>query len=106
VVHQGGIGTTGEALRAGRPMLVVPHSHDQPDHGRRLRRLGVARTIPAGRYDARRAIEALGDLLRDPGYDDRAGRLAESVRTDSGVRTACDAIDGLLARDVSDRKAS
>ena len=34
VVHQGGIGTTAEALRSGKPMLVVPHSHDQPDNAR------------------------------------------------------------------------
>src|SRR5439155_21778093 len=29
IVHQGGVGTTGQALRAGRPMLVMPYSHDQ-----------------------------------------------------------------------------
>jgi UDP:flavonoid glycosyltransferase YjiC (YdhE family) len=33
-VHQGGIGTTAQALRAGRPMLIVPFSHDQPDKRR------------------------------------------------------------------------
>src|ERR1700731_2536689 len=29
-VHQGGSGTTGEALRSGRPMLIVPYGWDQP----------------------------------------------------------------------------
>src|SRR5262249_14925638 len=43
VVHQGGVGTTAQAMRAGRPMLVVPFSHDQPDNAERLRRKGVAR---------------------------------------------------------------
>jgi rhamnosyltransferase subunit B len=43
-VHQGGVGTTGQALRAGRPMLVVPFGQDQPDNARRCVRLGVART--------------------------------------------------------------
>jgi UDP:flavonoid glycosyltransferase YjiC (YdhE family) len=38
VVHQGGAGTTAQALRAGRPMLVVPHSHDQPDNAARVQR--------------------------------------------------------------------
>ncbi len=39
IVHQGGIGTTAQALRAGRPMLVVPWAHDQPDNADRIRRL-------------------------------------------------------------------
>ncbi|HEX5443025.1 MAG TPA: glycosyltransferase, partial [Pirellulales bacterium] len=41
VVHQGGVGTTGQAMRAGRPMLVVPWSHDQYDNAERVRRLGM-----------------------------------------------------------------
>src|SRR5262249_28459461 len=36
IVHQGGIGTTGQALRAGRPMLVVPFGFDQPDNADRV----------------------------------------------------------------------
>ncbi|MDB5373652.1 MAG: UDP:flavonoid glycosyltransferase YjiC, YdhE family, partial [Belnapia sp.] len=36
IIHQGGIGTTAQAMRAGRPMLVVPFSHDQPDNAARL----------------------------------------------------------------------
>jgi rhamnosyltransferase subunit B len=32
VVHQGGMGTTAQVLRAGKPMLVVPHGFDQPDN--------------------------------------------------------------------------
>ena len=32
VVHQGGVGTTAQCLRAGKPMLIMPYSHDQPDN--------------------------------------------------------------------------
>jgi rhamnosyltransferase subunit B len=45
VVHQGGIGTTAQTLRAGRPMLVVPWAHDQPDNAHRISRLGVGRRL-------------------------------------------------------------
>ena len=41
-VHQGGVGTLQQDLRAGRPMLVVPSAHDQPDNADRARRLGLA----------------------------------------------------------------
>jgi UDP:flavonoid glycosyltransferase YjiC (YdhE family) len=35
IVHQGGVGTTGQALRAGVPTLIVPFSHNQPDNAAR-----------------------------------------------------------------------
>ena len=68
VVHQGGAGTTAQALRAGCPMLVVPHSHDQPDNAYRVTRLGVARTLYPKRYTAARAAHELRRLLDDPAY--------------------------------------
>jgi UDP:flavonoid glycosyltransferase YjiC (YdhE family) len=41
IVHQGGSGTTGQALLAGHPQLIVPYGWDQPDNGARVVRLGV-----------------------------------------------------------------
>jgi hypothetical protein len=35
VVHQAGIGTLAQALRAGRPQLIVPVAFDQPDNAQR-----------------------------------------------------------------------
>jgi rhamnosyltransferase subunit B len=46
IVHQGGVGTTAQALRAGVPSLVVPFSHDQPDNAHRLDKLGVGQVLP------------------------------------------------------------
>ena len=73
VVHQGGVGTTGQALNAGRPQLIVPFAHDQPDHADRVFRLGVGRTVPRLRYQARRFAKELEKLLYDPKYAVRAG---------------------------------
>ncbi len=36
VVHQVGAGTLGQALRSGKPMLAVPHGHDQFDNALRV----------------------------------------------------------------------
>jgi UDP:flavonoid glycosyltransferase YjiC (YdhE family) len=96
VVHHGGIGTTGLAMRSGRPMLVVPYAHDQPDNAERLTRLGVARTIPPRRYTATRAAAELRHLLDSPAYSLRASEVGEQVRQEDGVRAACDALTGLL----------
>lgn len=46
VVHQGGINTTAEALRAGRPMVVVPFGHDQYDNAVHAERLGAGSWTP------------------------------------------------------------
>lgn len=96
VVHQGGIGTSAEALRSGRPMLVVPHSHDQPDNARRLARLGVARVLPAGRYDAKRAARLLAPLLEENETRARARAIGPQIAAERGVANACDAIERLF----------
>lgn len=40
IIHHGGVGTTGQAMRAGKPQLVVPHMGDQNDHAARIVRMG------------------------------------------------------------------
>jgi UDP:flavonoid glycosyltransferase YjiC (YdhE family) len=95
IVHQGGVGTTGQALRAGRPSLVMPYSHDQPDNAARAERLGVARTIERRRYTAHTAAAALRPLLENGAYAARAAVVAEWVRAEAGARAAADAIERL-----------
>jgi rhamnosyltransferase subunit B len=97
IVHQGGVGTTGQALRAGRPMLVVPWAHDQPDNADRVRRLGVARVLDRGRISARNFAAALRRLLDDPSYTARAAEVGRRVRAEYGAGLACDAIERHLA---------
>jgi rhamnosyltransferase subunit B len=98
VVHQGGIGTTGEAMRAGRPMLVVPFGHDQPDHAARLTRLGVARRLPRARYRAAVAALEIRRLSEEPGYAARAAAIAARVRAETGAVTASHLLVGMLER--------
>jgi UDP:flavonoid glycosyltransferase YjiC (YdhE family) len=95
-VHQGGIGTLHQALRAGRPMLIVPYAHDQPDNAHRAARLGVGRVLGPRRYTADRAAAELRELLRDPSYAERASATAATMRTEDGVASACDAIEARL----------
>jgi rhamnosyltransferase subunit B len=96
IVHHGGIGTSSEALRAGRPMLVVPHGFDQPDNAARLWRLGVAEVLPARRYSADRAAASLQRLLHEPGYVQQAQRVAQAMRDEDGARIATDVIEMAL----------
>jgi len=95
IVHHGGVGTTGQVLRSGRPTLVVPHSHDQPDNAARLTRLGVARTLYPSRYRAAHVTRVLDALLRDARYRRAAESAADVVASEGGADEAA-AIIGTL----------
>jgi UDP:flavonoid glycosyltransferase YjiC (YdhE family) len=98
VVHQGGVGTTAQCLRAGRPMLIMPYSHDQPDNARRMKRLKVAKVIEKTSYKPARVARTLQAMLADPVFAERAQTVAEQIGREDGVRTACDALEALFAR--------
>jgi rhamnosyltransferase subunit B len=93
IVHQGGIGTTAQALRSGRPMLVAPFAHDQFDNAERARRLGAAEVVYRSRYNVASAEKALQRL---PSCEKAAARLGELVRAERGAETAADAIERAL----------
>jgi rhamnosyltransferase subunit B len=96
IVHQGGVGTTAHALRSGRPTLVVPYSHDQPDNAARVERLGTSRTILRQQYTAKRAAKELRKLLEHSMYATKAADIGRVLQTENGVHTACDAIENQL----------
>jgi UDP:flavonoid glycosyltransferase YjiC (YdhE family) len=92
IVHHGGIGTTSQSLKSGRPMLVVPFAHDQPDNAYRVSRLGVARVVPPSRYRAMRVAGELRALLESPTAVTRASEVGRAVRSERAIDVACDAI--------------
>ena len=98
VVHQGGVGTTAQCLRAGRPMLIMPYSHDQPDNARRMKRMGAARTIQRSQYKPWRVARRVRAMLADSEFARKAQKAAEQVARENGVKSACDALELLHAR--------
>jgi rhamnosyltransferase subunit B len=93
VVHHGGIGTTAQAMLCGRPMLIVPFSHDQFDNGARVKRLGMAEVLYRGRYRAKTAEGALRRLLEDARYAQAGAAVASQVKAEDGVAAAAEAIE-------------
>jgi rhamnosyltransferase subunit B len=96
IVHQGGVGTTGQGLRSGRPVLVVPHAHDQFDNAARVVRLGCGRMIARPRYNARNATRELEAILGNQDYFTNAAEVARQVQNENGASTAVDAIEEVL----------
>ncbi len=96
IVHQGGVGTTGQAMRSGKPVLVVPHAHDQFDNGARVERLGCARVLPRPRYNAESATRELKALLDDSKYAESATQVGDVVSEEHGASVAVDEIEKVL----------
>ncbi len=94
-VHQGGIGTTAQALRAGKPELIVPFGHDQFDNASRVKRLGAGESLTRQRYTAANVERALRRLLTERSYTEAAARLGDRVRAERGTELAADAIERL-----------
>jgi sterol 3beta-glucosyltransferase len=88
-VHHGGAGTTGAALRAGKPQVICPFFGDQPFWGRRAADTGVAspplalRQLSAGQLAA--AIQA---VTEEPAYLARAQQLGSLIELERGTAQA------------------
>ncbi len=89
-VHQGGIGTTAQALRAGKPMIVVPFSHDQPDNAQRCVKLGVGLSIPRKRFNAHLLQQALEAA---PKLSELAHSMGVLIQSEDAVGVACEKIE-------------
>ncbi|MBL9169069.1 MAG: glycosyltransferase [Verrucomicrobiales bacterium] len=92
VVHQGGVGTTAQALRAGAPQLVVPFAHDQFDNADRVGRLGVGRILRRSRFSQRSLARELEGLLADQQMTGIAAKEGRWVREEGGAARAADVL--------------
>jgi len=88
VMHQCGIGTLAQALRAGRASVAVPFAFDQPNNARRLEELGAAELVLPQEREVHRMTEAVERLLAGEGPS-RADRLGQLIRAEDGVGDAC-----------------
>lgn len=98
VVHQGGVGTTAQCLNAGKPMLIMPYSHDQPDNARRMKRLGVAKVIQKADYSPKRVTRKVRTILDDAEIAQKASEVAAHMSGEDGVKNACDALEALYRK--------
>jgi rhamnosyltransferase subunit B len=96
-IHHGGIGTTGQALRAGKPQLVVPFLGDQFDNAERVARLGVGRWIGQTKYSPNRVARELEKLLGTRDFKSRAAAVGRDVDLEDGPEVVARVVDSLLS---------
>lgn len=102
IVHQGGIGTTAQALRSGRPQLVMPFGHDTLDNARRVVKLGAGLRISRAHFDLKNVASALR-RLGEREHRVRAEAVGRRVRAENGAARACDLIEEAALISSDDR---
>jgi len=95
VVHQGGVGTTAQAMRAGVPQLVMPYAFDQPDNAARMVKLGIGLSTRRKRYRAAAVMDKLR-ALSGRSFRQRAREVGNRVSAERGVSMACAAVERAL----------
>lgn len=104
VMHHGGIGSLAEALRAGRPQIIVPCGTDQYDNAARAERLGVACRIKRDDVTVRRLVEALSTCMQNSRMQSDAERLATRIGAEpDGALVAAEAVRSFVAGTQSGR---
>jgi len=96
VVVHGGSGTTGEALRSGRPIVGVPVAYDQFTLCEWIERLGVGVRVPLARRSRRDLAGVLERVLSDAAMQERAA--------DAGVRFAAEPDGAVAAAEEVERR--
>jgi sterol 3beta-glucosyltransferase len=89
IVHHGGAGTTGAALRSGVPSIGIPFFADQPFWAERAYRAGVGpRPIPRKKLTAENLAAAIDLAVNEPLLRRHAAQIGEQIRSEDGVQRA------------------
>jgi UDP:flavonoid glycosyltransferase YjiC (YdhE family) len=93
VVSHAGNGTVTRAACAGVPLLLLPHGKDQFDVARGAAAAGIALVLDREETGATHVRSALRKLLDEPGFCNRAHRVAERAARYNAAAAAADAVE-------------
>ena len=88
-VHHGGIGTTAKCIAAGRPQLIIPRSHDQPDNAQRIVRLGLGDTLSYRKIHTPALPRVLKKLLDSTSVPERCLEFQKRLASSHSLPDAC-----------------
>jgi UDP:flavonoid glycosyltransferase YjiC (YdhE family) len=96
LVTHAGIGTVGDGLGAGAPMLCLPHYGDQFDNAARVEAAGVGITLMPGERDEVRVEGALRRLLDERRHRQAASAWPQILAAENAGARAVEAIERTL----------
>jgi UDP:flavonoid glycosyltransferase YjiC (YdhE family) len=96
VIHGGGTGLCARALRAGKPMVVLPQRLDQIFNARVVLALGAGAALSPSRLTGSALAGVLEAKVLTAPYFDAAQEMGEVLDREDGLTTACERIEGLV----------
>lgn len=95
-LHHGGAGTTGAALRAGKPTAICPFLGDQPFWARRIAQLGVGPKPIDKQNISADALAAAFRAMEDETMRMHAASIGRAIHGEDGIENACSFIESRL----------
>ncbi|MBY0588436.1 glycosyltransferase [bacterium] len=98
IVHQGGIGTIAQSIRAGLPQVTTPVAYDQPDNAYRLAKLGVSLNVPPNEYWADRLVDRFKALLTSANVKSACRVFADRIERNRPLDIWADSLERVFHR--------
>ena len=98
IVHHGGIGTLGQALKAGVPQLIRPLAYDQFDNAYRVTTRKLGNYILARQYQAESLYNKLRGMLDDAEVAQNCRHVASTIDSEKTLENLVSAIEEIGRR--------
>lgn len=101
IIHHGGIGTIAHALAAGKPQLMVPFAHDQPDNAYRAAKLGVGLTLSPKEFMKDVMKLKLKYLLESESIRLRCSKYSAMINFEESIENMVNSIENFVSANKS-----